>query len=59
MQKTTAINSLGGTVKRAAAAVGVSYQAVYKWPDTLSPRVADRIVAAMLRLESAVKAPGK
>jgi hypothetical protein len=59
MRKTTAIKSLGGTVKKAAAAVGVSYQAVYKWPATLPPRVADRIVAALSRLETAGKAPGK
>lgn len=49
MQKTKAIELLGGTVAEAARVIGVSYQAVEKWPDTLPPRIADRVVAAIAR----------
>lgn len=47
--KDEAIAMLGGTVSAAAQAIGVSYQAVKKWPATLSPRVADRVLAAAAR----------
>ena len=49
MDKTKAIEVLGGSVAEAAKAIGVSYQAVEKWPDTLPPRIADRVVAAIAR----------
>lgn len=49
MDKTKAIELLGGSVSAAAAKLGVSYQAVDKWPDTLPPRIADRVVAALAR----------
>jgi len=47
MLKNEAIELLGGSVSSAAKAVGVSYQAVVKWPDVLPPRIADRVYAAL------------
>lgn len=49
MLKTKAIELLGGSVTAAAEAVGVSYQAVDKWPDELPPRIEDRVLAAIAR----------
>lgn len=49
MLKTKAIELLGGTVASAAKAIGVSYQAVDKWPDELPERIADRVLAAQAR----------
>ena len=49
MLKKTAIDLLGGTVSAAAEAIGISYQAVDKWPDELPPRIADRVLAALAR----------
>lgn len=49
MQKAKAIDLLGGTVSAAAEAVGVTYQAVDKWPDELPPRIVDRVQAALAR----------
>ena len=49
MLKTQAIKLLGGSVAAAATKLGVSYQAVDKWPDELPPRIADRVVAAVAR----------
>ena len=48
MRKSKAIKLLGGHAETAAA-IGVTYQAVKKWPDVLSQRVADRVVAAIAR----------
>ena len=50
MDKTHAINLLGGTVKSAAEAVGVTVFAIYNWPDPLTPRIADRVTAALTRM---------
>lgn len=50
MLKTKAIEMLGGSVSAAAEAIGVSYQAVDKWPDELPPRIADRVQAALWRI---------
>ncbi len=47
MKKTEAIELLGGTIASAAQSIGVSYQAVDKWPDDLPPRIADRVYAAL------------
>jgi hypothetical protein len=52
MLKSKAIELLGGSVASAAKAIGVSYQAVDKWPDELSPRIADRVLAALARQEA-------
>lgn len=49
MRKDKAIELLGGTIPAAAGAVGVTYQAVMKWPDELSGRIADRVIAAIAR----------
>ena len=49
MEKAKAIELLGGTVAAAADSIGVTYQAVEKWPDPLPPRIADRVVAAIAR----------
>lgn len=49
MDKAKAISLLGGTISAAAEAIGVSYQAVDKWPDPLPRRIADRVLAAQAR----------
>ena len=49
MLKQKAIELLGGTVTAAASAIGVTYQAVDKWPDVLPDRIADRVVAVLAR----------
>lgn len=49
MDKERAITLLGGSIGAAANAIGVSYQAIEKWPDPLPPRIADRVVAAIAR----------
>jgi hypothetical protein len=49
MLKAKAIELLGGSVTAAAQAIGISYQAVDKWPDELPARIADRVLAALAR----------
>lgn len=49
MDKAQAIQMLGGTIESSAKAIGISYQAVSKWPDILPPRIADRVIAAYAR----------
>ena len=49
MLKSQAINLLGGSPGSAAASLGVSYQAVNKWPDQLPDRIADRVLGACVR----------
>lgn len=49
MLKTKAIELLGGSVATAAEAIGISYQAVDKWPDELPGRIADRVLAVQAR----------
>lgn len=49
MQKKRAIELLGGTLGSAADAIGITYQAVEKWPDPLPKRIEDRVVAAIAR----------
>lgn len=51
MLKTHAIELLGGTVTSAADAIGVSYQAIVKWPAELPPRIVDRVQAALWRMQ--------
>lgn len=53
MLKTHAIELLGGTVTSAADAIGVSYQAIVKWPAELPPRIVDRVQAALYRQQQA------
>ena len=49
MLKSKAIELLGGSVSAAAKALGVSYQAVDKWPDALPPRIAERVMGVYAR----------
>jgi hypothetical protein len=49
MLKSEAIHLLGGEVATAAEMLGISYQAVDKWPDALPPRISDRVLGACLR----------
>ena len=49
MLKSTAIELLGGTTTAAAEAIGVSYQAIDKWPAVLPRRIEDRVLAAQAR----------
>jgi hypothetical protein len=57
MLKAEAIELLGGTVAAASAAIGVTYQAVDKWPDVLPQRIADRVHAALWRKANGPPAP--
>ena len=57
MTKTEAIALLGGSIPAAAAAVGVTYQAVDKWPEVLPQRIADRVQAALWRIQNNVPHP--
>ena len=55
MNKQKAIELLGGSVATTAKAVGISYQAVNKWPDNLPSRIEDRVVAALTRMQDVMK----
>jgi hypothetical protein len=59
MLKADAIELLGGSVPAAAAAVGVTYQAIDKWPEVLPQRIADRVQAALWREKHGVPHPGQ
>jgi hypothetical protein len=48
VRKTRAFDLLGGPAATAAA-IGISYQAVMKWPDELPARIADRVLAVLAR----------
>jgi hypothetical protein len=50
MEKARAIELLGGTVTAAARAIGVTRSAVSQWPDELPPRISDRVLAALARM---------
>ena len=58
MQKTKALEMLGGTTA-AAKAIGVSYQAVSKWPDVLTDRISDRVHAALARMALSKQRKGR
>ena len=49
MLKSEAVELLGRDMSAAAEAVGISYQAVKKWPDQLPPRIADRVLGVCVR----------
>ena len=49
MEKKRAIELLGGSVGSAAKAIGINSQAISQWPDTLPPRLIDRVIAALAR----------
>ena len=48
MTKQEAIK-LFGTATKLARAIGICPQAVYQWPDILTPLLNDRVMAAMMR----------
>jgi DNA-binding transcriptional regulator YdaS (Cro superfamily) len=48
MRKINAIKAFGSAAALARA-IGIAPQAVYQWPEHLSPKVADRVVAAAMR----------
>jgi hypothetical protein len=49
MFKDEAIDLLGGSAVRAAELMGVTYQAVNKWPPVLPQRIADRVLGVCVR----------
>lgn len=52
MKKQEAIDLIGGpkkSIREVAKVLNVTYQAVHKWPDELSSRIADRVLAAWAR----------
>lgn len=55
MKKQIAIEKLGGNNASAAAAIGITRQAVGQWPDILPARLIDRVEAAAARMEKARK----
>lgn len=57
MKKRYAIQILGGNKQVAASALGVTRQAIDKWPNDLPLRIADRVrgAAARLGLDKRVK----
>ena len=55
MKKADAIANLGGSVASAAAAIGITSQAISMWPTVLTPRIADRVVAALVRQPRSAK----
>lgn len=59
MEKQTAIKLLGGSVTKAAQAIGISPQAVSMWPDVLTPMISDRVAAALGRMQSAKRKPSE
>lgn len=60
MLKTTAIQMLGGTPKKAAEALGYkAVQAIYMWPDVLPRATADRVAGAAARLQARQAARAK
>lgn len=50
MNKTEAIDLLGGTPVSAAKTLGCSRQAVDKWPPMLPRRISDRVLGAWVRV---------
>ena len=58
MQKAVAIELLGGSIRAASEAIGVTYKAVHKWPDVLPQRISDRVEAALSRMEIAKSSRG-
>lgn len=61
MNKDEAISLLGGSVAKAADAIGINSQAISQWPAELPPRLADRVQAALYRmnLRRSKKTPGQ
>ncbi len=57
MTKEEAINMLGGSVAKAAEAIGINSQAISQWPQELPARLTDRVQAAMWRMQHAEAKP--
>lgn len=57
MFKDEAIDLLGGSAASAADLMGVTYQAINKWPTVLPQRIADRVLGVCVRHGIAV--PGR
>lgn len=57
MKKQDAIQLLGGSVALAAEAIGIKSQAISQWPDPLTPKLADRVQAALWRMHVAKQKP--
>jgi DNA-binding transcriptional regulator YdaS (Cro superfamily) len=55
MTKAEAIAALGGTQKSCAQAIGVTRAAVQQWPELLTARISDRVVAAIARQQGAIR----
>lgn len=53
MTKTEAIDLLGGSVAKAAEAIGINSQAISQWPAQLPARLVDRVQAALYRKQKA------
>jgi DNA-binding transcriptional regulator YdaS (Cro superfamily) len=49
MNKTEAIQLLGGSAAAAARAIGISVSAISQWPADLTPAIRDRVQAAIAR----------
>lgn len=47
---------LGGTNTAAAKALGITYQAVRKWPEDLTPDIENRLIGALVRMRKKVPA---
>ena len=47
--KQQAIEMLGGSQTTAAKALGITYQAVRKWPDNLTPDIENRLIGMLVR----------
>ena len=50
MKKNTAIKLFDGSVKNLAAALNVTRQAIYQWPDELDQDRIDRVLGAAFRM---------
>lgn len=55
MKKDEAIELLGGTVQKAAENLGVTPQAIYAWPETLTERQENRVHAFLWRQSQSAK----
>lgn len=56
MVKAQAIELLGG-LANAANLIGVTQQAIRQWPETLSPKLSDRVQAALWRKSIGISQP--
>ena len=55
MDKQHALELLGGSIPLAAKKIGITYQAIEKWPAVLTPAIRDRVQAALYREMTARK----